>query len=339
MLVAGMRGVGRGVEIDDRALTRLVLLGVPLLAIPWILGQLGSGELRPVFVEHAFVASLTFVSAGFMAAGLARLQEIGRETGVDWRTNRSWLGTVLGVLAIVLAVGVPTAVPARAARSVPSPAGSSVPFFSLLGYVLLARGLRGSHPVGRALRGAPPDRDRAARTAEPAGARPAAGGTGIHHRPAPGTDHHGGHPVDRRHPPGGDRAPNLGTTTGSWPTAWRDRGAVVQHSAGIVPAPAAADRRTRSARPARSPDRRGQCLPCHPRRPGGARPGPRAARCRVASRPRRSRRAGRPRRAPGRLRARAVRGPPPDRCRASARAGPVATHPPSASRGALDSSR
>jgi hypothetical protein len=109
MLVAAMRGVGRGHEIDDRALTRLVLVGVPSLALPWTLGQLGSQELRPVFVEQAFVASLTFIAAGFMAAGLARLQEIGRETGVDWRTNRSWLGTVLGVLAIVLAIGLPGA--------------------------------------------------------------------------------------------------------------------------------------------------------------------------------------------------------------------------------------
>ena len=132
-----MRGVGRGVEIDDRALTRLVLLGVPLLAIPWMLGQLATGDLRPIFVEHAFVASLTFISAGFMAAGLARLQEIGRETGVDWRTNRSWLGTVLGVLAIVLAVGVPAAyllgLPVETVTR-----GLVGPVFSLIGYALLA---------------------------------------------------------------------------------------------------------------------------------------------------------------------------------------------------------
>ncbi|MEO6578342.1 MAG: hypothetical protein ABIO99_05530, partial [Candidatus Limnocylindria bacterium] len=95
LLVAAMRGVGRGFEIDDRALTRLVLVGIPALAVPWTLGQLGAGELRSIFVEEAFVASLTFMAAGFMAAGLSRLQEIGRETGVDWRTNRSWLGTVL----------------------------------------------------------------------------------------------------------------------------------------------------------------------------------------------------------------------------------------------------
>ena len=137
LLVAAMRGVGRGHEIDDRALTRLVLVGVPSLALPWILGQLGRDELRPVFVEHAFVASLTFVAAGFMAAGLARLQEIGRETGVDWRTSRSWLGTVLGVLAIVLAIGLP------AANLLGLPVDTVVrgligPVIGLLGYVFLA---------------------------------------------------------------------------------------------------------------------------------------------------------------------------------------------------------
>jgi hypothetical protein len=137
MLVAAMRGVGRGMEIDDRALTRLVIIGVPGLAIPWAFGQLAAGDLRPIFVEHAFVASLTFISAGFMAAGLARLQEIGRETGVDWRTNRSWLGTVLGVLAIVLAIGVPAAwllgLPVDTVAR-----GLVGPVFSLVGYALLA---------------------------------------------------------------------------------------------------------------------------------------------------------------------------------------------------------
>ncbi len=137
LVVAAMRGVGRGHEIDDRALTRLVLLGVPALALPWILGQLGAGDLHAIFVEHAFVASLTFIAAGFMAAGLARLQEIGRETGLDWRTNRSWLGTVLGVLAVVLALGVP------GAYLLGLPVDTVVrgvigPVVSLIGYVFLA---------------------------------------------------------------------------------------------------------------------------------------------------------------------------------------------------------
>lgn len=134
-VVAGMRGVGRGLEIDDRALTRLVLVGVPTLAIPWTLGQIASGDLRPVFTEHAFVASLTFVTAGFIAAGLARLQEIGRETGVDWRRNRSWLGTVFGVLVVVLALGYPAAL----LLGLPGDAvarGILEPVLSVFGYAL-----------------------------------------------------------------------------------------------------------------------------------------------------------------------------------------------------------
>lgn len=136
-VVAGMRGVGRAFEVDDRAVTRLVLVGVPALAVPWSLGQLGAGPLRAAFTEEAFVASLTFVAAGFAAAGLARLQEIGRETGVDWRTSRFWLATVLAVLALVLGIGVPAA----AVLGVPVDAvarGLVGPALTLLGYAFLA---------------------------------------------------------------------------------------------------------------------------------------------------------------------------------------------------------
>lgn len=137
MVVAGMRGVGRAWEVDDRAVTRLVLGGLPALAIPWAFGQLtGPVDLRPVFTDHAFVASLTFVTTGFIAAGLARLQEIGRETGVDWRRDRSWSGTVVGVLAAVLVVGVPASVllglPGSAvARGILDPA------LTIVGYIFI----------------------------------------------------------------------------------------------------------------------------------------------------------------------------------------------------------
>lgn len=136
MLVAGMRGVGRGRDIDDRALTRLVLIGVPALAVPWIIGQLGSGELRDVFVEQAFVASLSFVTSGFIAAGLARLREIGRETGIDWRRNRSWLATVFGVLLVVLVLGIPASI----MLGLPGDAvarGILGPVLTLFGYVFI----------------------------------------------------------------------------------------------------------------------------------------------------------------------------------------------------------
>lgn len=144
MVVAGMRGAGRGFEIDDRAVTRLVLIGVPALSIPWIIGQLGAGSLRDVFTEEAFVASITFVTTGFVAAGLARLAEIGRETGIDWRQNRSWLGTVFAVLAVVMALGIPTSLllglPGDAvARGILGPLATalSYPFIVLLAVAAL----------------------------------------------------------------------------------------------------------------------------------------------------------------------------------------------------------
>ena len=143
LLVAGMRGVGRAFEVDDRAVTRLVLIGVPALAIPWAIGRLGAGELNDVFTEEAFVASITFVTAGFIAAGLARLREIGRETGVDWRRNRSWLGTVFGVIAVVLALGIPASIllglPGDAvARGILGPIITAVGYFLIGGLALAA---------------------------------------------------------------------------------------------------------------------------------------------------------------------------------------------------------
>ncbi len=137
MLVAGMRGVGRAFEVDDRALTRLVLGGVPALAIPWAFGQLvAPPDLRAPFTDAAFVASLTFVTSGFIAAGLARLGEIGRETGIDWRHDRSWMGTVFGVLLVVLALGIP----ASMLLGLPGSAvarGILDPLLTLLGYILI----------------------------------------------------------------------------------------------------------------------------------------------------------------------------------------------------------
>jgi hypothetical protein len=136
LLVAGMRGIGRAFEVDDRAVTRLVLIGVPALAVPWALGQLGAGPLREVFTEEAFVTSVTFVTAGFIAAGLARLREIGRETGVDWRHNRSWLGTVFGIIAVVLAIGIPASI----LLGLPGDAiarGILGPLVTVIGYLLI----------------------------------------------------------------------------------------------------------------------------------------------------------------------------------------------------------
>jgi hypothetical protein len=76
------------------------------------------------------------VTSGFIAAGLARLREIGRETGVDWRSNRSWLGTVFGVLVVVVVLGLP----ASMLLGLPGDAvarGVLGPIVTLLGYLFI----------------------------------------------------------------------------------------------------------------------------------------------------------------------------------------------------------
>jgi hypothetical protein len=109
LLVAFLRGARRpDPAADDRGLTRLVLRGIPLLAVPWLLGQLAEPELRTAFTAAAYVSSLTFASTGFLAAGLARLQEIGRETGVDWRRSRGWLALMAAVIGGVILLALPT---------------------------------------------------------------------------------------------------------------------------------------------------------------------------------------------------------------------------------------
>ncbi len=271
LLVAAMRGVGRGVEIDDRALTRLVLrrravAGHPMDPRPARLRRASAG-LRRARVRRQPDVRLGRIHGRRPCPPSGDRQRDGRRLAHESVVARHRARRARHRARRWRAGRRPARAPGRyrrprTRRSVLQPARLPP----------AGGGLRGSHPVCRALRGAEPDRDRAARTAEPGGARPAAGRTGIHHRAAPGTDHDGRHPVDRRDPPGGDRAPHVGHAPGSWPTARRDRGAVVQHSAGFVPAPSAADRRTRSTGPARSPDRRGWRLSRHPRRPGGARP-------------------------------------------------------------------
>jgi hypothetical protein len=134
--VAFLRGVAGGGPVDDRALSRFALVGLPAVGVPWIFGQATAAALRPVFFEAAFVATITFTTTAFAAAGLARLQDIGRETSIDWRTDRAWLLLVVIVVGLVVAVAVPAAlllgVPIGAVAR-----GLVDPVATLLGYVLL----------------------------------------------------------------------------------------------------------------------------------------------------------------------------------------------------------
>jgi hypothetical protein len=108
--VAVVRGAvhGRASE-DDEVVGRLLAWGLPALAIPWLLAQLVAPVTRAAFAEPAFVATLTFVVTALLSLAIARLDNLARGTGVDWRRNRSWLLALALVLAGAVLAGLPLA--------------------------------------------------------------------------------------------------------------------------------------------------------------------------------------------------------------------------------------
>ena len=312
LLVAAMRGVGRGVEIDDRALTRLVLVGVPALAIPWILGQLGSGE----------------PAAGLRRARVRRQPDLrlgrihGRRPGPapgDRPGDGRRLAHATGRGSAPCSACWPSCSPSacrpprcsgcRSARSraASSARSSACSATSCWRVAFVAAILSAS-----ALRGAQPDRHRAARTAD---ARRSSRGCRtireytIEQLQGPITTV--GHPVDRRDPPGGDRASAPGSGAGraadraAGPRSGRSAFRRGRSGPGCRGSAGSLDSGRRGA----PTDAVGAYLATLDDL-GGARPISRARASRVAARPRGRGRTGRPRRAPGRLRPGPIRRPP-----------------------------
>jgi hypothetical protein len=93
---------------DDLVVGSLLFWGVPGLAVPWLVGStIGA---RAAFIDAALPATLLFMGAGLVAVGLTRLDALGRDVGVDWRKNRTWVALLVGVVALVVAIGTPAAV-------------------------------------------------------------------------------------------------------------------------------------------------------------------------------------------------------------------------------------
>jgi len=94
---------------DDAVVARVLALGLPLLAIPWILAGFATPAARAAFAEPAFVATVMFVSTALLAIAVARLETLGVATGIDWRANRPWLAVLAGVVLLMVAVAAPLA--------------------------------------------------------------------------------------------------------------------------------------------------------------------------------------------------------------------------------------
>lgn len=99
----------RNPELDDVVTGGLLGRGLPLLALPWLVGSTAGEPWRSAFIIAAFPATLLFVTAALLAVGFARLAALARDAGLDWRQERTWFVVALGVIGVMAVVAVPAA--------------------------------------------------------------------------------------------------------------------------------------------------------------------------------------------------------------------------------------
>jgi hypothetical protein len=106
--VAILRGTGHGDPDDESTVAERVLnRGVPGLVAFWIVASLSGLASSASLEGMAFAATLTFLSAGLLSLGLARLTDL--EVEAVHPARRQWLALLLGISALLLVVGVPLA--------------------------------------------------------------------------------------------------------------------------------------------------------------------------------------------------------------------------------------
>jgi hypothetical protein len=121
--VSVIRGVVHEEAADEiETSTRAFAYAFPVLAASWLL-RLGSGG---SFVGPALVGSAVCVGAGLLAIGYARLREL-ELLGSDSRGGHTWPILATGVVVVVAALAIPTALlTGTSARDVASTVGGPV---------------------------------------------------------------------------------------------------------------------------------------------------------------------------------------------------------------------
>lgn len=109
--VAVLRGRTHAAREDDEdQQDRMLRFGIPLLALPWLVGHLASeGGAERAFIGTAYISTLMFAASAFTALGLARLELVRRTSGEAAGSRRSWLLLVGGVALGVTLLGIPAA--------------------------------------------------------------------------------------------------------------------------------------------------------------------------------------------------------------------------------------
>ncbi len=107
--LAVLRGTAHVSADDDERIAETALgPGLFAVAATWLVLTASGSTRDPAIVAVAFSATVTFVTAGLLSIGLARLAGL-RSAGVVGAGRRSWVGLVVGVVAGLLVVALPLA--------------------------------------------------------------------------------------------------------------------------------------------------------------------------------------------------------------------------------------
>jgi hypothetical protein len=121
-LVAGLaliRGYAHArLPLAEDTVARLLSVGVPGLALVSVLGGVIGEPIRSAFLGEALGAAIVFVGSATLALAFTRLDDVGRDSGFDWRRNPPWLLVTVLVLVLAIAVAIPLAAVAGSVLSV-----------------------------------------------------------------------------------------------------------------------------------------------------------------------------------------------------------------------------
>ncbi len=145
--LAVLRGSAHVKPEDDERIAEIALgPGLGFVALIWAMLTISGGTQQRSTVDAAFAATITYITAALLSMGLARVVGL-HDAGEVGAGRRTWIGVLVAVVAVMLAVAMPVAlvvgVPLdQAIRGTLGPIGDLlVPIVSLL---LLPAALLGS---------------------------------------------------------------------------------------------------------------------------------------------------------------------------------------------------
>jgi len=92
---------------SEKSVGTLMAVGIPGIAVAFLLGGAIAEPGRTAFREAALTATVVFVAAGTLALALARIRQLGGSTGFDWRRNPAWIGMLVVLVAGSIVVAIP----------------------------------------------------------------------------------------------------------------------------------------------------------------------------------------------------------------------------------------